>query len=76
MPRNNPHVCSDCGVALSRTYPYDLCPKHWWQRYHAPPGYNYFPPDAAGTNPARAPPETIHPEQLFCPGGVISAARE
>ncbi len=75
MPRNNHHRCDDCGVLLARSYPYNLCPKHWRQRYNAPPGkyrYDYF---EAAAKPARAffhlPCETAHP----CPGGTIAASK-
>ncbi len=39
--------CKKCGVLLSRDWPYDLCDEHWREKYHAPPGLNYFPEDGA-----------------------------
>ncbi len=74
MPHNNHHRCEDCGALLARSYPFHLCPRHWRQRYHAPPGeyrYDYF---EAAAKPARdffhLPRETAH----TYPGGTIAAS--
>lgn len=45
MPHDNPHRCRDCDILLSKNYPYEYCPRHWRQRFHAPPGeyrFDYF----------------------------------
>lgn len=53
--------CQKCGVLLSREYPWNLCPKCWQEKYHAPPGTNYFPPDKTATKCA----STEHPSVSF-----------
>lgn len=74
MPRDNHHRCADCNVLLARSYPYEFCPKHWRQRYNAPPGecrIDYFEAAAnlARTSPVR-PSRTTNPH----PGSVIAAS--
>lgn len=74
MPHNPHHRCDDCGALLARSYPYNLCPKHWRQRYNAPPGecrIDYF---EAAVNPARDPLlPPILPGKPY-PGGAIAAS--
>lgn len=75
MPRQPPHRCDDCDVPLARSYPYNLCPKHWRQRYNAPPGECRIDRFEAAANPALYP--LKRPVTLVQPiqGGTIAAAR-
>lgn len=67
--------CDGCGICLSRTYPYNLCPACWQKKYHAPPGKNYFPADMAAKNRAECPiheaPNTLLPHSALASSQVI-----
>lgn len=74
MPHRPHHRCDDCGALLAQSYPYQYCPKHRRQRYHAPPGESRIDYFEAAANPARdffdATRQTIIP----CPGSTIAAS--
>lgn len=53
-----PQKCGRCGSLLARDYPYELCPDCWQEKFHAPPGYNYFPEGEAAANLSREAPFT------------------
>jgi len=57
------HRCERCAILLSREYPWALCPKCWQEKYHAPPGTNYFPPDKAATKRA----DPLYPQISLTP---------
>lgn len=74
MPHNPHHRCDDCDALLSRHYPYNLCPKHWRQKYNAPPGECRIDHFEAAANPAReSHPWTPYTTQHI-PGSAIAAA--
>lgn len=74
MPHNPHHRCDDCGRLLARSYPYNYCPKHWRQRYDAPPGFYRFDYFEAAANPVRESPLGTQRQTIFFPGSVIAAS--
>lgn len=75
-PHHNPHRCADYGVLLSKHYEWEYCPKHWRQRYHAPPGYNRIEHLQAAANPAALAPLYQYPGNFFGGSSAIAAQEE
>lgn len=75
MSRNPPHRCEDCGILLSRHYPYAYCPRCWRNRFDAPPGESRFTYFEAAANPARVSFFASNPKYELHTGGTIAASR-
>lgn len=66
--------CKKCGILLSRDWPYEFCDEHWREKYHAPPGENYFPENGPAVKLAGTSFKSNHNSPHFALQHVSSSA--